>query len=136
MKIGFPYLETNASGQVVLDSSFRTSPLFGVYDVKDESIAVADIRMQDNQQGGGLISFFETREVDVLISPECHPMAAKYFTDNEISIYQSQGRDLISNIEAFLQSRLKQFSASSVEQAPSCGSSCSACSSKCASEQS
>lgn len=131
MKIGFPLTKNAAGHDLEFDLNLHSSNYFGVFDSIDESIKIlSTAELSDDKQGLGFIHFLKGEDIISVISPECHTMAAKFFSDNNIGIYKASGRNALKNIELLLNSQLPLFTAQNAIKSK-CGSDCSSCSTGC-----
>jgi len=131
MKIGFPLTKKAAGQDLEFDINLHSSNYFGVFDSADESIRiVSTAELSDDNQGLGFIHFLKGEDIISVISPECHTMAAKFFSDNNIGIYKANGRNALKNISLLLNQQLPLFTSQSAIKSK-CGSDCSSCSTGC-----
>lgn len=132
MKIGFPVLEKASENEIMLDKSLHRSKLFGVFCTQTHNINIVQSdKIPNNDNGMGIINFLKDEHITQIISPECFSMAAKYFNDNNINVYQAIGTSVMENITSLSKGLLNSFNADSAKQNKKCGSSCSSCDSTC-----
>lgn len=67
--------------------------------------------------------------VKAIITPNVRPMAFKILKDNEIKVFQPNGKLVDVNIKLYRDELLHEHDIMSVEDPSSCGLSCSSCSS-------
>ncbi len=131
MKIGFPVLKEEVTDQILLDSSFHSCKLFGIYNSSDESLKVLSVEeIVGNGDTLGVLPFLQTEQIEKVISPTCLPMAGKFFSSNGIHIYKADGALAIESIEKLLRNELDCFTADTVEKS-GCNSDCGSCSTSC-----
>lgn len=133
MKIGFPLLEKTSTQDLKFDRTLHGSNYFGVYNTDTDQInIIASDTIAEDQQGRGFIHFLKSENIASVISPECHTMAAKFFSDNEIDIYKASSPNIYDNIIACMKNELLLFTGETAIQKKDCsGTSCSDCSSTC-----
>ncbi|WP_321287011.1 hypothetical protein [uncultured Sunxiuqinia sp.] len=66
--------------------------------------------------------------IKAIISPNVRPMAYKILHDNEITVYRPNSNLVEENIDRLKRGELALYDPADVENASSCGSSCSSCS--------
>lgn len=128
MKIGFPYLHHDGSDRILMDLSFNTCTSFGIYDSSTKHTTVKDVRSILKENRSNLSTFFALEAVDILLTPECSPMAARYFSNNDITVFKTTGNDLEKNLDLLDKEKLSSFHAGNVIKS-SCSSDCGSCSS-------
>lgn len=131
MNIGFPVLNASDKELLQFDTSLHSSKLFGVYNTHNDSVKLIDSESINNNSGLGMIQFLKDENISSIISPECYSMAAKFFNDNNIGIYQAANSHVLDNIEKLLENKLSSFGADTAMKKSSCSSDCGDCSSKC-----
>lgn len=131
MNIGFPVLNASDKELLQFDASLHSSKLFGVYDTNNDIVKFVNSDSINNNSGLGMIQFLKDENISSIISPECYSMAAKFFNDNNIGIYQAANSHVLDNIEKLLDNKLESFGAETAIKKSSCSTDCGDCSSKC-----
>ncbi len=134
MKIGFPVFKEDKLDSIIMSPSFHSCDHFGVYDTVSKGVKFFSV-MQVLKESEGIIEFLLGEHITQVISPTCHQMAGKFFTDNGIGIYRAESEMAKDNIDKLLNSELELFDSVSAIQKSSCSSDCSSCSSDCSTEQ-
>lgn len=132
MKIGFPVLKKDLIVNLMFDKNLHGSNYFGVFNPSDKSFKVMLTEaIYDQDEGMGLIHFLKSEDITSIISPECNPMAAKFFLDNSINTYKAYGTTVLPNIDLFNKNELPLFTEESIVQKKNCSSECGDCNSTC-----
>ena len=127
MKIGFPVQKKD---HVEMLDAFHGSNWIGSYDIKSnkmEYVSFAEIAMKSERDD--LFSVLKGLGIGIVICDKMKPMALKYFNENRITVYKSQGNSIQLNIDLLLDGQLSRYLPQMAE-ASSCSSSCSSCSSE------
>jgi predicted Fe-Mo cluster-binding NifX family protein len=80
---------------------------------------------------GGIVACFRNRNIRFIITSEMKPMALGLFVDNDIVVFQSEGKDLDKNIHLFNENRLFLLNPYLALMKVSCQSKCSNCVTTC-----
>ncbi len=131
MKIGFPVLKKALTDALEFNDSLHGSKLFGVFDTNDNTVKILKTSSDDETMGMDLIHFLKGEKVSCIISSACHPMAARFFINNDIGLFKALGSNILSNIDLLMDNKLKPFTDESTVSVASCSLSCSSCSSSC-----
>jgi Uncharacterized conserved protein len=81
---------------------------------------------------GELLPALISQEVDSIITKHIHPMALQVLVNKGFRVYQSEGVDLMDNINLFNGDKLQTYDfVSSFADIQICGGECSVCSTEC-----
>lgn len=130
MKVCIAVLGSDIFQKELMASDFYKADTYCIYDL----VTADSFIFARTETTGSYLSIEELLErgVEAIISPNLRPMAGKILLDNGIVVYQSIGDSLKENIKLFKASELPEFNSVLVEAAgDSCGTSCSACKTKC-----
>lgn len=122
MKIGFPL---SKSGERKLADDFHGSKWIGSYDLATKAmteVAISDVETQSEETD--LFSVLKSLGIRLVVCNKMKPMALKYFTDQQITVYKAQGSLVDLNAELLVDGQLARFMPQMAE-----ASGCSSCSS-------
>jgi len=132
MKVCIPVMGQNARLMCLLANDFYKADYYCLYDLhcdEMEHFSKSDLMSRfglDLRKGDG------EELISAIISPNMRPMAYKILRDNQITVYRPESNLLEENIERLQRGVLSPYDPADVEDALSCGASCSSCSSTCA----
>lgn len=136
MKIGFPLLKEGASADLLMTKHMHECEYLGIFDPETDKVKVKSVNdFKALGADANLMQCFINEEIACILSPEFHPMAAKYFADHGIRTYKTQSDHVLTSIGEFLRSELEEFNSNNIIQGKSCSSDCGACSSTCSDEE-
>lgn len=130
MKICMPIIGKNPALVNVLADDFYKANFYCVHDLEkndNEVFSKSELMFRfglDLRKGG------EDDIVKAIISPNVRPMAFKILKDNDIKVFQPNGKEVDVNIRLYKDELLHEHDIHSVEEPAGCGLTCSSCSSK------
>ncbi len=80
---------------------------------------------------GNIVEGFRKHRIKFIITTDMKPMALGLFVDNEIIVFQAEGKDLDKNIQLFNEGRLCLLNPYMALSKVSCQSKCERCVSTC-----
>lgn len=132
MRIGFPVLKKANVGELEFDNTLHGCKYFGFFDEGEKYLRIKETNeLNAENSGNGLVDYLKQKGISTIVCPELHPMAAKFFMDNNIGIFQANNSNVMSNIKDYFNNKLAAFSSETTIQKASCSSDCGSCSSTC-----
>lgn len=133
MKVCLPILGDSSLKKELVANDFYKAHYYCIYDLDTESSSV--FSLNDSNSIYLSISDIKKQDIQIIITPNLRPMAAKILFENEIEVYKSSGTIVKENISLYKRSLLNDFTLAMIENQKDCSSNtCSSCSSSnCAS---
>ncbi len=128
MKVCLPILGDSELKKELMASDFYKAKYYCLYDVEKDETEV--FSLDDSDSIYLSMSEIKKQEIQVIITPNLRPMAAKILFENEIEVYKAGGSEVGENISLYKRGFLRDFSLAMIEEPKGCASgSCSSCSS-------
>ena len=101
MIISMPVDEQKLESTICI--SYGRAPYFLIYDTETDQHVFIENAAANSQGGAGIkaAQILVDENVSVLITPRCGENAAEVFNAAGVKIYQSNGKSIIENINAF-----------------------------------
>lgn len=129
MKICIPVIGKNPALINILADDFYKANFYCVHNVQNGENEVFTKPELMSRFGLDLRKGGEDDIVKAIITPNVRPMAFKILKDNQIKVFQPNGKLVDVNIKLYHDQLLHEHDIRSVEEPSSCGLSCSSCSS-------
>ncbi len=128
MKACLPIMGDSALTKELMANDFYKAQHYCIFDLDTEEYSLYSLTDSDSIY----MSMSEIKKLDIqiIITPNLRPMAAKILFENEIEVYQAVGSVVSENIDHYKRGLLRDFTATMIESKKDCSpDACSSCSS-------
>ena len=130
MQLCVPVIGKDVALQNLMANDFYQANYYKIYDLTTrESYLLSKVVLME-KFGAGFTGSDGDQKIKIIITPNMRAMAYKVLSDNQISVYRSEGHQIDTNIRLFEANRLSLFDPFQVECTTigcSSSSSCSSC---------